>query len=620
MNHIIKMETIRTRIAILLSGALLSSFSLFAGSVWDWKSINVEVKANQPVVTAQKTERIANGFQQLTILLSNNGKQPLTIDKISITIPLNDKLTNNLEILYGSSCMGRTPLLRQTIGAKTNISSSHMYEMIRLADGKYMFAGSVSWRIFMPNFTLKDGSLFVWSEGEGKQLKPGQTIEYEQIVFNIADDWVGILNQFGSAIAVENKISKVKNVDFKGWATWDYYGFNFSTEQLKANLNEIKKLYPASNLFQIDAGWSTARGDNTTVKENFPGGLKAIADMSKAQGMQPGIWIDGFRADTKSEIFKQHPEYFLRNQDDKVIIETVKKTNEDWNLVFFDYSHPDARAYMAECIRVIKEKWGIPYFKIDFMRYGLNQQIKNQNPSVKQIKAYDDTITDLERMRLGLKMMRDAIGPDNYLLGCSAVFAPCIGFVDGMRTAGDINPNYVAFSERVLGNAGNFYLNKVFNLDSDYLVFRAAADEDVSVSKEKKKFNGSLTLNESKMWADFCSLYSNCRLSSDNLVALRPERKALLKAVISYPVMDEIIPLDMWQHAQNKLDGFELLLSRKGKEVYLGIFNWEDNPKEYELKAFGKENPVRLEGRNSLILKYEGKESFNRLCQNLKSN
>jgi alpha-galactosidase len=34
-------------------------------------------------------------------------------------------------------------------------------------------------------------------------------------------------------------------------------------------------------------------------------------------------------------------------------------------------------------------------------------------------------------MRLGLQPMRDAVGPDNYLLGCSAVFGPEIGYVDG---------------------------------------------------------------------------------------------------------------------------------------------------------------------------------------------
>lgn len=57
-----------------------------------------------------------------------------------------------------------------------------MYEMIRLSDGQYLFAGATSWRIFMPNFTLKQDAFEVWSDGEGKQLKPGQTIQYEQIV------------------------------------------------------------------------------------------------------------------------------------------------------------------------------------------------------------------------------------------------------------------------------------------------------------------------------------------------------------------------------------------------------------------------------------------------------
>ncbi len=605
----------------LLSVATLWAVSVLAGAKApsEWPGIKVNVNANHAVAVAQKMTTQKDGFKRLEIKLSNTGKEALTIEKITVHIPLTEQLTNDLEMLYGGSCMGRTPLLRQNVGSQTKMSSSHMYEMIRLSDGNYMFAGSISWRIFMPNFTQKDGALVVWSDGEGKQLKPGETIQYEQIVLKKTDNWIDVLTQFGASIAAENKITKVKDTDFKGWATWDYYGFNFSIDDLKHNMKEIKKIYPAANLFQIDAGWFTARGDNTSVRPDLPVGMKGIVDLCKAEGITPGIWIDGFRADMKSEIFKKHPEYFLCDQNDKIIVETKKKTNEEWNHVFFDYSHPGARAYMAECIRVIKEDWGFTYFKIDFMRFGLNQQIKNMNPTVKQIKAYDSTITDLERMRLGLKMMREAVGPANYLLGCSAVFAPCIGFVDGMRTAGDINPNYDAFSERVLGNAGNFYLKRVFNTDSDYLVFRAAADEDDKVSKEGKKSGGSLTVNEARMWADFCSLYGNCRLNSDNLMTLRPERLDLVKEVFEYPAMDETVPLDVWQHAKNKLDGFELLLSRKDKDIYLGVFNWGDNPKEYALQAFGKSNPVRLEGRNSLILKYEGKESFKQLCQKLQS-
>ncbi len=607
------------KIIILLLLTVYQPFCTLAAEPEPWKGITVVVKTNQPIETKNSWKKNTDGFDYLSISLTNKGNSPIIIENITIRIPLTEKLEKGLDMFYGGSCMGRTPLLRQNVDIENKMSSSHMYEMIRLKNSQYIFAGSVSWRTFMPNFTQKDGALLIFSDGEGKQIKSGQTIQYEQIVLKKTNNWIETLNQFGTAIANENKISKIKKVDFKGWATWDYYGFKFSTNELKANMIAIKKIYPTANLFQVDAGWSTVRGDNTSIRADLEGGMKAIADLSKAAGMTPGIWIDGFRADSTSEIFKKHPEYFLRDQNNKIIVETKQKTDEVWNHVFFDYSHPDARGYMAENIRIIKEVWGFRYFKIDFMRFGLNQQIRNMNPSVKKIKAFDTTITDLERMRLGLSTMRKAIGQENYFLGCSAVFAPCIGFVDGMRTAGDINPNYDAFSERVLGNAGNFYLKKVFNVDADYLVFRTASDEDNSVSQEAKKHGGNLTLNEAKMWADFNKLYGNCRLSSDNLISLRPERIDLIKEVFKYPPMDETVPLDAWQHAKNKYDGFELIIAYKGKDIYLGVFNWGEKPKEYALQSFGISKAVHLEGRNSLLLKYEGKDTFKELCQKLQS-
>ena len=160
---------------------------------------------------------------------------------------------------------------------------------------------------------------------------------------------------------------------------------------------------------------------------------------------------------------------------------------------------------------------------------------------------------------------------------------------------------------------------KVWNGDADYLVYREAADEDATVSQEDVKHGGTLTLNEAQMWADFNKLYGTARLSSDNLMTLRPERQALVKEVFQYPAMDETVPLDLWQHGKNKGDGFDLVLARKGGEIYLGVFNWGDEPKEYALQSFGKAEPVKLDGRHSVILKYEGKDSFGQLCGKMKS-
>ena len=615
------MTIIEKEIAMLLSMVLLSTAISYAVTSQTWRGITVEVKANQSVETSQSLKKQADGFERLVITLSNKGKQSLTIEKIIVHIPLLEKLTNNLEMLYGGSCMGQTPLLRQTVATKTQKSSSRMYEMVRLADGQYVFAGSLSWRIFLPNFTLKDDAFEVWSNGEGKQLKPGQTIQYEQIVLKRTNNWLDLLNQFGTAIAAENGITTLKPADFKGWATWDYYGRVFTPKDIYDNMDQLNKLAPEANMIQIDGGWWTERGDYKTLRPDMlPGGLKQIITRITSEGKTPGLHFDGFRGDANSEICKTHPEYFLHDQDGNLIVETSVMPEKVLKNTYFDYSHPGARAHIADCINNMKNNWGVRYFKIDFMRYGLEDFVKEKNKNVKTIKAYDPTITSVERFRLGMKTMREAMGNDAYFLGCSAVFGPCIGFVDGMRTGGDIHPIYEAFPERCLANLSNFYLSgKVFNGDADYLVFREGIDEDEKVSQEKFKHGGSMTMNEAQMWADFNKLYGTARLHGDNLMTLRPERKALVKEVFEFPAMDETIPLDFWKHATNKKDGFELVLARKGNEIYLGIFNWSDKPKEYILQAYGKAKPVHMEGRHSQILKYDGKDSFDQLCQKLKT-
>ena len=581
-----------------------------------WAGIKVEVKADHPVISEQSITDQAGGFQRLSIKLSNKGDQPLTIEKINITIPLTESLSDEMQMVFGGSCMGRTPLLRHDAGSQTKNSSSHMYEMIRLSDQNYLFAGSLSWRIFLPNFTLKDKSLMIWSEGEGKQLKPGQTIEYEQIVLKRGSDWLDVLDKFGTAIAAENGITTLKEVDFKGWATWDYYGRVFTDKDIYGNMKALNKLTPEANMIQIDGGWWTERGDYKSVRADLPGGIKAIVSRIVADGKTPGLHFDGFRGDTKSEIYKAHPEYFLHDQDGKIIVEVSPKADKLLEYIYFDYSHPGARAHIADCIRTMREDWGVTYFKVDFMRYGLENDMKKSNKHVKSVKAYDPTITGVERFRLGMQAMRKAIGEENYFLGCSAVFGPCIGFVDGMRTGGDIHPHYEAFPERCLANLSNYYLaGKVFNGDADYIVLRAAEDEDETVSKEEVKRGGKLTLNEGQTWADFNKLYGTCRLNSDNLMTLRPDRQAIFKDALDTPAADETVPLDFWQHATVKADGFEWVLSRSGEKIYLGVFNWGDKPKEYALSHFQKDASLTLEGRHSKVLPYTGKLSFDELSR-----
>ena len=114
------------------------------------------------------------------------------------------------------------------------------------------------------------------------------------------------------------------------------------------------------------------------------------------------------------------------------------------------------------------------------------------------------------------------------------------------------------------------------------------------------------------MWADFVKLYGKVRLSSDKLATLRKERRELLKEVFDFPVMDETVPLDFWQHGKDKGDGYELILARHTEDIYLGIFNWSEETKEYSLPDF-EGGIKKLDARHSTILKYTGSLTFNEL-------
>ena len=79
--------------------------------------------------------------------------------------------------------------------------------------------------------------------------------------------------------------------------------------------------------FEIDCGWHTTEdnigkpvswientGDWITDKKKFPNGLKPVFDEIRSKGMEPGIWISVGSAATKSKVFKDHPEWAVRNE------------------------------------------------------------------------------------------------------------------------------------------------------------------------------------------------------------------------------------------------------------------------------------------------------------------
>jgi len=597
---------------------------------------------NKSIESVVHIENGIAGQKYIRISLTNKGKKTDNIDSVEIVIEPSLTVNKNAMLMFGGSCMGRTPL-KQTVASDSK-SNSGTFLMIKHNENTYSQIGVLTWNTFLPyiHYNISKG-IVITANGESKPIKPGETLEFERLVLSESDSWQDLLFNYGGEIAKEHRIEAKVPKYFKGWSTWDYYGRVFNTKDIIENIDQLITDGFDANIIQIDGGWWTARGDYLSVRKNIQGGMKAIAEYAISKGFKAGIHLDGFRADKNSDLYRAHPDWFLKDQDGDVICQTIDKGDAIMQYIYFDYSNPAVCEYMKNTLETIHTEWGFSYFKIDFIRYGLLESIMaeheydsvNGGKQVKKIIAFDNSMTSIERTRAGLKAMREGMG-DAFFLGCSAIFGPTFGIVDGLRTGADICPTFDYYKACSFQNAGNFYLNQtVTQNDADYLVVRNKDDEESERAWGKNKFGGNTTFDEAKMWSDYIAIYGGPKINSDNLLTLRGERKKLIQNAYSIKTATRFIPLDFWDHAKDKNDAFNIILAENEDGVFISLFNWDKDDRQFLIEGFAnaeltdiltKERintddgilRINSDTHTSIILKVEG-VSFDSLRKTIRS-
>ena len=615
---------------IIVALAVFLLISAFKSSN-DLLTINANTISGNKIKTSYQVEDWSKNSKLISISITNESDKIEYIKDISIQLNTPTSVNADSRILYGSYQMGsgaQVQKLSNETQTKTEGKTESKIEtktesVLLLKNGNTSFfkVGVLTWEIFRAEISYsKDKGIQIVADGEDKPIKPGQTINFEKIVVESGDNWQNMLFEYGKQIAKVQKISPKKINQFKGWSTWDYYAQSFTEKDIDSNIKRLKELNVDANMIQIDGGWWKFRGDYLDSRDDLGGGMKGVAKRIKENGYTPGLHIDGFRAEKGADVYKAHPEWFLKDQNGQAFYTESQRPNRVEQSIYFDYSHPGAREYIKNVLKTMKEDWGYKYFKIDFICYGLDKEIfrAQKNSGLKEIHAYDETMTSMERTRAGLKAMREGMG-DAFFLGCSSVFGPTLGIVDGLRTGGDISPVMEFYASRCLQNGGNFYLNKtVVQTDSDYLVVRSKEDEEPNLPERKHKHGGTVTQTEATMWANYVSLFGGIKISSDNLNTLRPERKKLIPQAMSLSTCERYIPIDFWDKAKFKEDGFNIMLGTNKEGLYLALFNWDKEELGIKLSNIptdklqlvnADEKSVFTTPKNSLDIKLKGHTS-----------
>jgi alpha-galactosidase len=209
------------------------------------------------------------------------------------------------------------------------------------------------------------------------------------------------------------------------WCSWYHYRGRVGGADIDENLAAIGERGLPVDVVQVDDGWQRAVGDWLEPADRFAP-LPAVVDRVRAAGRRAGIWVAPFTVAADSAAAVEHPDWLVRDAAGAPV-----DAGYNWGAPLYglDLTHPGVRGYLAEVFERLRG-YGFDYFKIDFCYAGALDGARR------------DGSAPLAAYRSGLSLVREAIGPHAYLLGCGVPILPTVGLVDAARVATDVAASY----------------------------------------------------------------------------------------------------------------------------------------------------------------------------------
>ncbi|MBI4099717.1 alpha-galactosidase [Candidatus Microgenomates bacterium] len=216
-----------------------------------------------------------------------------------------------------------------------------------------------------------------------------------------------------------------------GWCSWYALGTNISEEKILANARFIAKHpkdLPLKYLI-IDDGWRPWGDWQSGDSAKFPRGLKPVAQDIKKLGLKPGLWIAPFIADTTSIIYREHPNWFLRDHKGKLV---YAHNGFDfvpdfiWHKAYvLNYDHPEVEKYLHASLDIILGDWQFDLIKLDFLAaIYFDPHLKTPRIPHHYLRKLLTYITKTY--------------PHVYRMIGTAPVKPCLGLADSIRISNDI--------------------------------------------------------------------------------------------------------------------------------------------------------------------------------------
>jgi hypothetical protein len=416
------------------------------------------------------------------------------------------------------------------------------------------------------------------------RLDPGSSLSSERLMFAVGADYHAQLEQYGRVIGALHR-ARVKAPTPMGWWSWTayYFGINQGTaatnaDWLSQNLGRLGYRY-----YQIDEGYQYARGEYTTADaRSFPRGIEYIADLVRHDGLTFGLWTAPFEVSERAWVHQQHPEWLLHNAQGG-LIHIGYVTDKQDALYVLDTTNPGAQQYLRQTYRTLHD-WGVRFIKMDFM----------DDTAVEGAYSRPNT-TALEAQRIGLGIIREAVGEDVILDKDGSPMLNPVGLVDAGRISQDTGHTFDASRDAASGIAARYYMNRnYFIADPDAFTVSTQTVDDQSWHGGKRP----LTLDEAKVSIALAAVSGGMFEIGDDLPTLGASAERL--ALVKNPDLIDMArlgrsstPVDLMTYPEKDRQPSVFLLRESERQAMLTVFNWadEDRARSIDFAALGLKEP-----------------------------
>jgi alpha-galactosidase len=398
-------------------------------------------------------------------------------------------------------------------------------------------------------------------------VAPGAGLDSEKLLFGVSGDYHSQLETYGSLIRVLHH-ARTSSPPPMGWWSWTayYFGLNEGTALTNAQwlAQHLKPL--GYQFFHIDEGYQYARGEYTTADSAlFPNGMAALERKIRGEGLIPGIWTAPFQVSDRSWVYQNHRDWLVHNaKDDPIQIGQVHGAD---GLFVLDATNPGAQEHLRKTYSTLVNEWNIGYIKLDFM----------EDTAVEGF-YYRPNTTALEAQRIGLQVIRQAVGEQVLLDKDGSPMLNPVGIVDAGRISLDTGHTFEATKDAASGVAARYYMNRNFFIndpDAFCVSMQIVADQPWHGGKVP------LTLDEARASIALSAVSGGMYEIGDDLPALGtdPERLALVQnqdLIEMVKLGGASKPLDLMSYSPEDYQPSIFWVEEDRRQGMLTVFNWTD--------------------------------------------